>query len=68
MDSYPFGHTSPIWINSKGSTDPTAKTKATRELRRALNDIEERARLEYKGENISTLLARIDDAREAISD
>ena len=68
MDSYPCGKTSPIWINSKDSTDPAAKTKATRELRRALNDIEERARLEYKGENISTLLARIDDAREAISD
>ena len=68
MDSYPFGHTSPIWINSKGSTEPAAKTKATRELRRALNDIEERARLAYKGENISALLTRINDAREAISD
>jgi TolB protein len=66
MDSYPFAHTSPIWINQVGSTDKPARQKASRELRIALNQIEERARLAYEGDNISTLLARIDKALRAI--
>ena len=67
MDSYPFAHTSPIWINNKGSTEPTAKAKATREIKRALQHIEERARLTYKGDDISILLERIELARAAIA-
>lgn len=67
MDSYPFAHTSPIWINHKGSTDAIAKAKATREIRRALRHIEERARLTYKGDDISVLLARLELARAAIT-
>ena len=66
MDSYPFAHTSPIWINQVGSTDKPAKQKASRELRIALNQIEERARLAYEGDNISKLLERIEKARKAI--
>ena len=68
MDSYPFAHTSPIWINHKGSTDPTAKARATREIRRALMHIEERARLTYKNDDISVLLERLELARAAIKD
>jgi TolB protein len=67
MDSYPFAHTSPIWINNKGSTEPTAKAKATREIKRALQHIEERAKLTYKGDDISLLLQRIELARAAIA-
>jgi TolB protein len=67
MDSYPFGHTSPIWINYKGSTDPTTKAKATREIKQALRHIEERAKLVYKGDDISILLERIELARAAIT-
>lgn len=66
MDSYPFAHTSPIWINQVGSTDKPAKQKASRELRIALNQIEERARLAYEGDNISRLLERIDNARNIL--
>lgn len=67
MDSYPFAHTSPIWINHKGSTDAIAKAKATREIRRALRHIEERARLTYKNDDISVLLERLNLARAAIT-
>ena len=67
MDSYPFAHTSPIWINNKGSTEPKAKAKATREIKRALQHIEERAKLTYKGDDISLLLQRIELARAAIA-
>ena len=67
MDSYPFAHTSPIWINHKGSTDATAKARATREIKRALMHIEDRAKLTYKGDDISILLERIKLARAALS-
>jgi TolB protein len=66
MDSYPFGHTSPIWINSKGSTESSTRKTANRELRIALNQIEARARLAYQGDDITNLLARIDLARAAL--
>ena len=49
-----------------GSTDKPAKQKASRELRIALNQIEERSRLAYEGDNISKLLERIDNARNIL--
>ena len=67
MDSYPFGHTSPIWINQIGSTDPSAKAVAEDELRSALLTLELQARERYGDEDISLLISRIHRAKATLS-
>ena len=67
MDSYPFGHTSPIWINQIGSTDPSAKGVAEDELRSALLTLELQARERYGDEDISLLISRIHRAKATLS-
>ena len=66
MDSYPFAHSSPIWINSRGSTDPATKTRAVSELQHALNQLQVHALETYGDENTSRLIGRIEQAREAL--
>ena len=63
MDSYPFAHTSPIWINFVGSTEPNAKRVATEELTFAINELKNIAQERYKGENITALLEQFERAQ-----
>jgi TolB protein len=44
MDSYPFAHTSPIWLGTQGSTDPDKRRIAAQLLLRALGHSEARLR------------------------
>ncbi|MDX1393326.1 MAG: CehA/McbA family metallohydrolase [Gemmatimonadota bacterium] len=68
MDSYPFGHTSPVWIGSRGSVDPAAARAAAAELGEAL--AVSRALLEagYGEAEIPSLLARFDEARVRLAE
>jgi TolB protein len=44
MDSYPYAHTSPIWLGTRGSTDPDKRRLAAQLLLRALGHSEARLR------------------------
>jgi len=66
MDSYPFAHSSPVWINSRGSTDPAAKAQAVLELEHALNQLQAHALETYDDKNTSRLIGRIEQAKKAL--
>ena len=66
MDSYSFAHTSPIWINFVGSTEPNAERVATEELTFAMNELKNIAQERYKGENITALLEQFERAQDAL--
>jgi TolB protein len=66
MDSYSFAHTSPIWINFVGSTEPNAKRVATEELTFAMNELKNIAQERYKGENITALLEQFEKAKDSL--
>ena len=66
MDSYSFAHTSPIWINFVGSTEPNAKRVASEELTFAINELKNIAQERYKGENITALLEQFERAQDAL--
>ena len=64
--SYSFAHTSPIWINFVGSTEPNAKRVATEELTFAMNELKNIAQERYKGENITALLKQFEKAKDSL--
>ncbi len=66
MDSYPFAHTSPVWIGSVGSTDAGSRRRAAAELLAVLDVAESRLHEEYAGVAIPNLQARFDEARERL--
>lgn len=66
MDSYPFAHTSPVWIGSVGSTHPQARRQAAEELLVLLEVAERRLRLGYAGTDIPRLEARFAEARDRL--
>jgi TolB protein len=66
MDSYPFAHTSPIWINYKGSTEPSSEKEAKEKLIFAMQTLEKIAVDRYKDGNISNLLTQFSEAKAAL--
>ncbi len=66
MDSYPFAHTSPIWINEVGSTEPAAEKKAASELLRVLNEKEKLIEMGYQDNPIPKIKAHFQKARELL--
>jgi TolB protein len=66
MDSYPFAHTSPVWIGSIGSTDPAAARRAAGELLMALEVAEGRVKQAYGDASAPVLLGRIAAARQKL--
>ena len=68
MDSYPFAHTSPIWIKRVGSTDPAAEKAAKEDLSRALLHAKERVQGAYGDAELKKFDARIEAALRAVED
>ncbi|WP_262694374.1 CehA/McbA family metallohydrolase [Kordiimonas aquimaris] len=69
MDSYPFAHSSPIWIGEKGSTDAMAKAAASADLVRALDSASNRVAAAYAdGEQLKIFNARIEAAKAVLRD
>lgn len=66
MDSYAFGHTSPVWIGRVGSTDPAAEAAAARDLLRIVRAGEQRLEAGYQGTEIPNLRERFRQAREEL--
>jgi TolB protein len=66
MSTFPFAHTSPIWINERGSTDPEAARQAARDLLRVLDVAEDRLLAGYGDVPIPKLVARIAETRERL--
>lgn len=66
MDSYPFAHSSPLWINNIGSTDSKVKAKARLELLSALDQLQARAQQRYGDDKIETLIGRIESAKAVL--
>jgi len=67
MHARPFAHSSPIWIEAQGSTDPAARSAAAKDLIRAIDAAETEARKAYGDVEINRLLARFNEAREKLS-
>ena len=63
MDSYPFAHSSPIWIGNRGSTEPGARRAAAEELMGGLAVARNRLTIGYGGAEIPKLMARFDEAQ-----
>lgn len=66
MDSYPFAHSSPIWIDHIGSTDAAAEAAAKVDLMNALDNARTRAKSAYGDEDISRFNGQLDDAKQAL--
>jgi TolB protein len=66
MDSYPFAHTAPIWIGTKGSRDASAAQDAARDLLRWLDVAEKRLVDGYGTAPIPRLRARFTAARRRL--
>ena len=66
MASYAYAHTSPVWIDRIGSTEPTAKLAAARDLLRALDVAEQAVDIGYTGAEHPRLRAHYAAARRVI--
>jgi TolB protein len=62
MDSYPFAHTSPVWI-----TEPAARAAAARDLLRALDVADQALEIGYTGADHPRLLAHYAAARRVLN-
>jgi TolB protein len=62
----PFAHTSPVWLNARGSTDPEAADHAARDLLRALEVAENRLVEGYGDTPIPKIRARFSEARRKL--
>jgi TolB protein len=67
MDSYPFAHTAPIWIGSRGSTDAAAAARAAKDLLAALDVAEQRVKTAYADIPTPALSGRLRDARQKLA-
>ena len=69
MDSYPFAHTSPVWIGAIGSTNRAARQRAARDLVLLLDSAERRIVTAYGArENAPRILATIAAARRKLEE
>jgi TolB protein len=66
MDSYPYAHTSPVWIDRVGSSEPVARTAAARDLLRALDVADQALEIGYTGTEHPRLLAHFASARRML--
>jgi TolB protein len=63
MNTTAFAHTSPVWIQRVGSTDPDAVRAAAAELLAALDVIQPRLDAAYGGAAVPSVRARFEQAR-----
>ena len=66
MSSYAYAHTAPVWIDHIGSTEPSAKLAAARDLVRALSVADDALAIGYAGVDHPRLLAHYAAAREVL--
>ena len=66
MHARPFAHSSPIWINSIGSTDPNSRKAAAADLIRAIDASERIAKAAYGEIEMNRMMTRFAEARESL--
>lgn len=66
MHARPFAHSSPIWINTVGSTSQSARASAASDLLRAIDAAEAKVRDAYGEVATPKLQSRFDRAREKL--
>ena len=66
MHARPFVHTSPIWIESIGSTDPDSREKAAADLIRAIDASESIAKRAYGEIEMNRMMNRFEEARKKL--
>ncbi|MEL7448245.1 MAG: CehA/McbA family metallohydrolase [Pseudomonadota bacterium] len=66
MHVRPFAHSSPVWIDSVGSTDPAARARAASDLVRAIDASQARAREAYGDVATPRMDARFEEARAVL--
>jgi TolB protein len=66
MHARPFAHSSPIWIDAVGSTDPQARSQSAADLIRAIDAAQSKAREAYGDVPTPRLQARFDKARAVL--
>lgn len=66
MHARPFAHSSPVWIESVGSTDAEARLEAAADLIRAIDAAERRARTAYGEIEMPRMLNRFEEARNRL--
>ncbi|WP_100629447.1 CehA/McbA family metallohydrolase [Algoriphagus formosus] len=66
MHARPFAHSSPIWIESIGSTDPASKKTAAADLIRAIDASEKIARQAYGEIEMNRMMNRFEEARKVL--
>ena len=67
MDSYPFAHTAPVWIDHRGSFDEAARRTAAGELLQVLDASQNRLVEAYGDAEIPRLLQHFDAARTRLT-
>jgi len=68
MHARPFAHSSPIWINSIGSTSEVAKQAAVADLLKAIDAAEKTAKNAYQDLDMPKLYRRFEQARAKLLD
>ncbi|MFN3997394.1 CehA/McbA family metallohydrolase [Algoriphagus sp.] len=66
MHARPFAHSSPIWIESIGSTDPNSRKAAAADLIRAIDASERIARVAYGETEMTRMMTRFEEARKKL--
>ncbi|WP_026376546.1 CehA/McbA family metallohydrolase [Aestuariibacter salexigens] len=66
MHARPFVHTSPIWIENIGSTEPSSRKAAAKDLLMAIDAAEQRAKSAYGDRDMPALYGRFAEARERL--
>ncbi|RAI94756.1 CehA/McbA family metallohydrolase [Algoriphagus yeomjeoni] len=66
MHARPFAHSSPIWIEAVGSTDPDSRKAAAADLIRAIDASERIARKAYGSVEMNRMMTRFEEARKRL--
>ena len=68
MHARPFAHSSPVWIESVGSTDANARKAAAADLIRAIDAAERIAKAAYGEIEMNRMLNRFEEARKRLKE
>ncbi len=68
MHARPFTHSSPIWIEAIGSTDPNSQKAAAADLIRAIDASERIAKKAYGDTEMNRMMTRFEEARKRLKE
>ncbi|MDF2156748.1 CehA/McbA family metallohydrolase [Algoriphagus sp. CAU 1675] len=66
MHARPFAHSSPVWIEAIGSTDPNSRKAAAADLIRAIDAAEGISKAAYGDTEMNRMMSRFEEARKRL--